>query len=622
MNNPSRWLPGVVVALGGLYLLLVAVPSGASDTQMNLDEFGKIPVVDRGRIKPLDTVARVNLMVISDGKQTFKDPEGKTQPAIKWLLDAMTSDGLFNHQAKVHQYKVFRIDNLELLGLLGLEIRPGSYRYAFAEILPKLPDLMRQVEKARKKRDKERDLIEVKCLELDEHLKLYQQTVNLSAPLLVPPQANGQDWQPYDQVMTDAQHVLWAQIKAEAERAGLDMAKLDRKDLFAKFHPQIARFYAGLPPPVRALGEIFDAYKAGKADQFNRAVAEYHQNLDHVPADDLKKVSYEVFFNHFDAFTHCGWLYFAVFLLASASWLVGVGEPLRRAAFWLAILTLVVHSFALLSRMYIQGRPPVTNLYSAAVFIGWGCLVLALILEGIFANGLGSFVAGLAGFATMRLALFLGGSGDTLEMMQAVLDTNFWLATHVTIVTSGYAATFVAGLLGAIYILRGVFTPSLDKDLAKNITQMIYGTVCFATLLSFTGTVLGGIWADQSWGRFWGWDPKENGALIIVIWNALILHARWAGMVKQRGLAVLTIVGNMVTGWSMFGTNQLGVGLHAYGFNNALAVGLRWFWISQVALIVIGLTPLSRWRSFASPNVASQPPKPSTRGKGKLAAAR
>jgi ABC-type transport system involved in cytochrome c biogenesis permease subunit len=297
-------------------------------------------------------------------------------------------------------------------------------------------------------------------------------------------------------------------------------------------------------------------------------------------------------------------------------------EPLRRAAFWLAILTLVVHSWALLSRMYVQGRPPVTNLYSAAVFIGWGCLVLALILEWIFANSLGTFVAGLAGFATMRLALFLGSSGDTLEMMQAVLDTNFWLATHVTIVTSGYAATFVAGILGAIYILRGVFTPSLDKDLARNLTQMIYGTVCFATLLSFTGTVLGGIWADQSWGRFWGWDPKENGALIIVIWNALILHARWAGMVKQRGLAVLTIVGNMVTGWSMFGTNQLGVGLHAYGFNNALAVGLRWFWISQVALIVIGLTPLKHWRSCGNSTTAPVLPKPASRAKGKLAPAR
>ena len=123
-------------------------------------------------------------------------------------------------------------------------------------------------------------------------------------------------------------------------------------------------------------------------------------------------------------------------------------------------------------------------------------------------------------------------------------------------------------------------------------------TIPYAALFSFTGTVLGGIWADQSWGRFWGWDPKENGALLIVLMNALILHARWAGLVKVRGMAVLTICGNMVTGWSWFGTNQLGVGLHAYGFNNTLARGLVIFWLVQLAFIVVGLLPIRFWRGL------------------------
>ena len=141
-------------------------------------------------------------------------------------------------------------------------------------------------------------------------------------------------------------------------------------------------------------------------------------------------------------------------------------------------------------------------------------------------------------------------------------------------------------------------------------SREIYGVVCFATLLSFTGTVLGGIWADQSWGRFWGWDPKENGALLIVIWNALILHARWGGMVKQRGMAVLAVVGNMVTGWSWFGTNQLGVGLHAYGFNNTLATGLVIFWASQMAAIALGLLPLHRWASYEALTAVPRPIEP------------
>jgi hypothetical protein len=138
--------------------------------------------------------------------------------------------------------------------------------------------------------------------------------------------------------------------------------------------------------------------------------------------------------------------------------------------------------------------------------------------------------------------------------------------------------------------------------------------VCFATLFSFVGTVLGGIWADQSWGRFWGWDPKENGALLIVIMNALILHARWGGLIKERGMAVLTLCGNMITAWSWFGTNQLGIGLHAYGFNTTLAEGCRWFWLSQLALIGIGLIPLHYWRSFGR-TAAVSPVSPRARRK-------
>src|SRR5262245_31869182 len=203
--------------------------------------------------------------------------------------------------------------------------------------------------------------------------------------------------------------------------------------------------------------------------------------------------------------------------------------------------------------MYIQGRPPVTNLYSSAVFIGWGCVLLCLVLEWFYRNGIGNVLAAVTGALTMLIAHHLAvesHKGDTLEMMRAVLDTNFWLATHVTCVTLGYAATFVTGFLGLVFVVLGLFTRRLDRDTFIGLGQMIYGVVCFATLLSFVGTVLGGIWADYSWGRFWGWDPKENGALLIVIMNALVLHARWAGMVKQRGMAVLAMIGNMVTGWS------------------------------------------------------------------------
>ena len=130
------------------------------------------------------------------------------------------------------------------------------------------------------------------------------------------------------------------------------------------------------------------------------------------------------------------------------------------------------------------------------------------------------------------------------------------------------AATMVAGLLGVGYIVGGVLLPVISEEKKKQLSVSIYGTTCFALLCSFFGTVLGGLWADDSWGRFWGWDPKENGALMIVLWNAVLLHSRWAGMVKQRGIAVLAVLGCVVTIWSWEGVNQLGEGLHSYGFSS------------------------------------------------------
>jgi ABC-type transport system involved in cytochrome c biogenesis permease subunit len=229
------------------------------------------------------------------------------------------------------------------------------------------------------------------------------------------------------------------------------------------------------------------------------------------------------------------------------------------------------------------------------------------VLERIYRNAIGSVAGAAIGFATLVIAHHLALDGDTLEMMRAVLDSNFWLATHVVVVTTGYAATFLAGFLAIIYVLRGVFTRTLDRATADALARMVYGIVCFATLFSLVGTVLGGIWADQSWGRFWGWDPKENGALIIVLWNALILHARWGGMVRQHGLMALALFGNIVTAWSWFGVNMLGVGLHSYGFMDAAFWWLLAFVASQVVLIGIALLPDATWRSFVPGGARSGP---------------
>src|SRR5262249_7911984 len=130
---------------------------------------------------------------------------------------------------------------------------------------------------------------------------------------------------------------------------------------------------------------------------------------------------------------------------------------------------------------------------------------------------------------------------EMLRAVLAVLDTNVWLTTHVVTVTLGYSSVALAGFLGIIYIFRGLFTTSFNEATASSLSRMMYGVICFATLFSFVKTILGGIWADRSWGRFWGSDPKENGARLIVLWNAIILHTRWGGFIRERGLAVVSV---------------------------------------------------------------------------------
>jgi len=349
-------------------------------------------------------------------------------------------------------------------------------------------------------------------------------------------------------------------------------------------------------PAVLAYAGLGMAWRNGQPDQFNTLVGLYLGELSHRFTPQLSKSAAEARFNAVAPFYASMLLYAAAFLAALVSWLKWP-DALGRAAFVLVALAWAAATAGIATRMCLEGRPPVTNLYSSALFVGWGAVTLCLVLEFIFRNAIGSVAAGMIGFCTLLIAHHLALGGDTMEMMRAVLDSNFWLATHVVVVTTGYASTFLAGFLALIYVLRGMFSRSLDKATADALARMVYGIICFATLFSFVGTMLGGIWADQSWGRFWGWDPKENGALIIVLWNALILHARWGGLVRTRGLMCLAIFGNVVTSWSWFGVNMLGIGLHSYGFTAAAFQWLSIFVASQLIIIAIANLPLEKWRS-------------------------
>jgi ABC-type transport system involved in cytochrome c biogenesis permease subunit len=604
----AKWFPAVVTLFFAGYVVSKARMPESKPTEMQIYEFGKLPLAYQGRVKPYDTLAHNTLQILS-GRQELvvvgKDKTKTYKPAIGWLLDVISGV----RRAEDHQ--VFRIENLDLVDTLGLEHRPLHWRYSLSEIDKKRGELNRQIDLAAKVPDAERSLFQNNVIELAVKRNLYM-AVSLS--FQSPPISLERD--KIQQSIADTQSLIGKLREAHAPHA------VPPKDATTNWLPLLEAEYEVLRDRISnqtpnratlALSSMLSAYARDNASEFNNYLAEYRlvladyerslnnnakalQESGAARAEILSqsKVDFEVFYNQFSPFYYAAVLYFFAFVLGVLSW-IGWSEPLRRGSMWLLGLTLVLHTFALIARIYISGRPPITNLYSTAIFIGWGGVILALLFESIYRLGLGNIVASIIGFLTLLVAHFLSLDGDTFIVLQAVLDTQFWLATHVVTINTGYAATYTAGLWGAIYILLAHVFPVLNEESRRQLTRMLYGTLCFAIFFSFVGTVLGGLWGDDSWGRFWGWDPKENGALMIVLWNALVLHARWGGMVKGRGLATLAVGGNIVTTWSYFGVNELGEGLHAYGASeSSTAMWLLVFGASQLALIGLGMMP-RRW---------------------------
>jgi len=212
-------------------------------------------------------------------------------------------------------------------------------------------------------------------------------------------------------------------------------------------------------------------------------------------------------------------------------------------------------------------------------------------------NGLGLFAGSFVALTFLFVANRFAAEGDTMHKVVAVLASNFWLSTHVLAVTTGYAGVWIAGVFGHIWLILKAI--GKDKETLEKVRYPMEGLLGFGLTFAFLGTMLGGVWADQSWGRFWGWDPKENGALLIVLWTAVIYHARVAGMIRDIGTAVGTVIGCIMVMMAWLGVNLLGIGLHSYGFTNAMAAGFYGYILVEVVFlaVVLGAIRLSGRKS-------------------------
>ncbi len=570
---------------GGLALVGAAVAAVGPSRIRGLDVagFSSVPVLEGGRVKPVDTVARNSLLMIR-GQQSFRYQDRTVGPE-EWILDV-----LFRPQVADAQ-PVFVINDPDVLGLIGLKQTADRY-FSFRQLVPHIAEIQRQAQAAHPVEAKDRSRFQSAIVNLFDRMYLYHRLKN-TVQLEGTPGLAAEEGA-LGAAGANERHMALVQLAAFRPippRAGA------RPDAWKSTGEALSEGAAGatVAPGLDALARVGWAYSFQEAAEFNKAVAELKAVSASNRPEALALADHESLFNRAQPF-YVGMVIYVLALLAVfASWL-WMPEVLRAAGFGLLVAGAVVQTAGLISRIILQGRPPVTNLYSSAVFVGWGAVVLSIVLERIYKRGFGTAVGAAAGFASLLVAHHLTGDGDTMEMMRAVLDSNFWLATHVVAITIGYSGTFLAGAIAIAYTLRRQFAPRLDPGSTKTLASMTYGIIAFSLLFSFVGTVLGGIWADQSWGRFWGWDPKENGALLIVLWNAIILHARFGGFARERGIMAMAIFGNVITSLSWFGVNMLGVGLHSYGFMDKAFYALAAFIGVQFALIALCMLPRQFWK--------------------------
>ena len=291
-----------------------------------------------------------------------------------------------------------------------------------------------------------------------------------------------------------------------------------------------------------------------------------------IDPDVVSLLDAEVSHNKMNYFFRALVIFIIAFVFIMFGWLAPrtIGA---RICNWIAIalglVALGLMIAGIVHRCIIMERSPVGNLYDTIIFIGTVGVLVMMLVELLTRRAVALGLAIFMGMACMFLArrYEIGDAKDHMDPLVAVLKSNYWLSTHVVTVTIGYMGGLAAAGLSVIYIFARVLgIDEGDKNFRRAMTRIAYGMVCFTLFFSLIGTVLGGIWANDSWGRFWGWDPKENGALMIVLWCLAVLHARLAGYIKEWGIHIAAVFGANIVAFSWWHVNSLSTGLHSYGF--------------------------------------------------------
>ncbi len=327
---------------------------------------------------------------------------------------------------------------------------------------------------------------------------------------------------------------------------------------------------AQVVPLQTQLQTVANSYVQGDGFNLSRAANQLRENLRALnpliyPGD--QKLQLEYFYNHLKALYWAIWCYGIALVILIAAHLRKRGRALQNIGVAVAILGLAFQASGIVMRCMIASRPPVTNMYESIIWVSFAVLFFGM----IFFFRYRALIYLLAALPVTLISLLLVhqmpiAMPSSIDPLVPVLRDNFWLTVHVLTITLSYAAFALAMGFGHILLWRYARNPAAARSDAP-MHFWLYRVLQLGVLLLAAGTILGGVWANYSWGRFWGWDPKETWALIALLCYILALHGRLAGWWTQFGLAVASVVCFLAVLMAWYGVNfVLGKGLHSYGF--------------------------------------------------------
>jgi cytochrome c-type biogenesis protein CcsB len=563
---------------GGVCFAQNADMPAADSSSLDFKQFGLLAIQDGGRRKPVDTFARETLIKIT-GRSTYTSG-AKTWQGNDFILSML----LDTH--KWQEEPMILVSLGQLIEQLGLD--KTKRRFSFAQ-LSALPELNRLAGEAHALRKAEKPLsrLQSEVMAVTERLGLFAHIMDGSAFLLVPaPEKTTDPW---------------------------------------VVPPAFAQHYNGtqFAPVQTQLQTMANAYVRGDGFAFGRAANQLRDGLRALSPKiypEESQLRLEYFYNHWDGFYRAAWAYGIALVLLAIAHLRQRSHAAHRAAATeasakrsylkivgviIAIVGLLFHASGIAMRCMIAGRPPVTNMYESIIWVSFAVSFFGMIFFARYRTP----VYLLAALPVSLVALLLVhqmpiAMPSSIDPLVPVLRDNFWLTIHVLTITLSYAAFALAMGFGHILLWRYARNP-VSARADQPMHFWLYRVLQLGVILLAAGTILGGVWANYSWGRFWGWDPKETWALIALLCYILTLHGRLAGWWTQFGLVVASVVCFLAVLMAWYGVNfVLGKGLHSYGFG----LGGETYVVSFVIadLLFVGFA-IWRYRSSRSPRPPTTP---------------